>query len=119
MAKLLDGAPCAEAFVASFALGAVRVITGVLVERHRLGEVRSTYDIATATAVVLAEVPCEVALTDSACIGRLIGLERDVSLWSSRYGRAACKVYCVCLDDRLVGPALRARDHTTMMSAIA
>ena len=97
MAKLLNGAPCAEAFVASFALGAIGVVTGVLVERHRLGEVRSTYDIAAATAVVLAEVPCEVALANSACIGRLIGLERDVSVWTSRYSRAAYKVHCVCL----------------------
>lgn len=97
MAKLLDSAPCAEAFVASFALGAIGVVTGVLVERHRLGEVRSAYDIATATAVVLAEVPCEVALADSTCIGRLVRLERHVSVRSSRYGSAACKVYCVCL----------------------
>ena len=97
MAKLLDGTPRAEAGVAGFALGAIGVVAGVLVERHRLGEVRSTYDIATATAVVLAEIPCEVALTDSACIGRFIGLEKDVSVWSSRYGRVSCKVYCVCL----------------------
>ena len=74
MAKLLDGAPCAEAFVASFAFGAIRVVTGVLVERHRLGEVRSTYDIATATAVVFAEVPCEVGLADGTGFGRLIRL---------------------------------------------
>jgi hypothetical protein len=37
---------------------------------------RSTHDIATATAVVLAEVPCEVGLAESACIGRLIRLEK-------------------------------------------
>ena len=97
MAKLLDGAPCAEALVAGFALGAIGVVTGVLVKRHGLGEVRSTDDIATATAVVLAEVPCEVGLAESTCVGRLIGLERNVSVWSSRYSRAACKVCCVCL----------------------
>ena len=97
MAELLDGAPCAEAGVAGFALGAVGVVTGVLVERDGLGEVRSAHDIATATAVVLAEVPCEVGLADSACVGRLIGLETDISVWSSRYSRAACKVSCVCL----------------------
>jgi len=97
MAKFLDGAPCTEAGIASFALGAVGVVTGVLVERDGLGEVGSTDDIATATAVVLAEVPCEVGLAESACVGRLIGLERDVSVWSSRYSRAACKVCCVCL----------------------
>ena len=97
VAKLLDGAPCAEAGVAGFALGAARVVTGVLVERDGLGEVRCTDDVATATAVVLAEVPCEVGLAESACVGRLVRLERDVSVWSSRYSRAACKVCCVCL----------------------
>ena len=61
VAKLLDGAPCAEA-----------------VKRHGLGEVRSAHDIATATAVVLAEVPCEVGLADSACVGRLVRLERTL-----------------------------------------
>ena len=74
MAELLDGAPCAEAGVASFALGAAGVVTGVLVKRHGLGEVRSAHDIATAAAVVLAEVPCEVRLADGACVGRLVGL---------------------------------------------
>jgi hypothetical protein len=73
------------------------VVTCVLVKRHGLGEVRSTDDIATATAVVLAEVPCEVGLAESACVGRLIGLESDVSVWSSWYSRAVCKECCVCL----------------------
>lgn len=97
MAKLLDGAPCAEAGVAGFALGAVGVVTGVLVERDGLGEVRSAHDIATATAVVLAEIPCEVGLADGTCIGRLVGLEWTSVFWSSRYRRAVCKVYYVCL----------------------
>lgn len=75
MAKFLDGAPCAEAGIASFALGAVGVVAGVLVKRDGLGEVGSTDDVATAAAVVLAEVPCEVGLAESACIGRLVRLE--------------------------------------------
>lgn len=75
MAKFLDGAPCVEAGVASFALGAVGVVAGVLVKWHGLGEMRSAHDIAAATAVVLAEVPCEVGLANSACIGRLVGLK--------------------------------------------
>lgn len=97
MAKLLDGAPCAEAGVAGFALSTIGMVTGVLVKRHGLGEVRSTYDVATATAVVLAEVPCEVGLAESACIGRLVRLESDVSVWSSWCSRAVCKEFCVCL----------------------
>lgn len=97
MAKLLDGTPCTEAGVASFALGAVGVVAGVLVERNGLGEVRSAHDIATATAVVLAEVPCEVGLADGTCIGRLVGLERTSVFWSSRYSRAVCKMCRVCL----------------------
>lgn len=75
VAKFLDGAPCTEAGIASFALGAVGVVTGVLVKRDGLGEVGSTDDIATATAVVFAEIPCEVGLAESACIGRLVRLE--------------------------------------------
>ena len=119
MAKLLDGAPCAEAGVAGFALGAVGVVAGVLVERHGLGEVRSAHDIATATAVVLAEVPCEVGLADSACIGRLVRLERTLVFGHQGIVRqyARCVVYV--LDGRLIGQALRACDHTTMMSTIA
>ena len=78
MAKLLDGAPCAETGVASFALSAVGVVAGVLIERHGLGEMRSAHDVATATAVVLAEIPCEVGLADSACVGRLVRLERTL-----------------------------------------
>jgi hypothetical protein len=104
VAKLLDGAPCAEAGVAGFALGAIGVVTGVLVKRHGLGEVRSTNNVATATAVMLAEVPCEVSLAESACVGRLIGLESDVSGWSSWYSRAVCKEYCVCLEWSLDWP---------------
>lgn len=84
MAKFLDGAPCVEAGVASFALGAVGVVAGVLVKRHGLGEMRSAHDIAAATAVVLAEVPCEVGLANSACIGRLVGLPVCHS-WRSSY----------------------------------
>jgi hypothetical protein len=95
VAKLLDGAPCAEAGVAGFALGAIGVVTG---------EVRSTNNVATATAVMLAEVPCEVSLAESACVGRLIGLESDVSVWSSWYSRAVCKEYCVCLEWSLDWP---------------
>ena len=78
MAKLLDGAPCAEAGVAGFALGAVGVVAGILVERHGLGEVRSAHDVATATAVVLAEVPSEVGLADGACLGRLVRLRETL-----------------------------------------
>lgn len=74
VAELLDGAPGAEARVAGFALGAVGVVTGVLVERDGAVEVRSADDIATATAVVFAEVPCEVSLADGASQCRLIGL---------------------------------------------
>jgi hypothetical protein len=76
VAKLLDGTPRAEASVTGLALSAVGVVTGVLVERDSICEMRSTHDIATATAVVLAEVPCEVGLAESACIGRLIRLEK-------------------------------------------
>ena len=83
MAEFLDGAPCGEARVARLALNTVRVVASVLVEWHRTGKVVGANDIATATAVVLAEVPCEVGLAESACIGRLIGLESDVSVWSS------------------------------------
>jgi hypothetical protein len=105
VAKLLDGAPCAEAGVAGFALGAVGVVTGVLVERDGLGEVRSTDDVATATAVVLAEVPCEVGLAESACVGRLVGLEG--MLVFGHEGIVGQHVRCVVyvLDDRLIGPA--------------
>lgn len=77
MAKLLDGAPRTEAGVASFALGTVGVVAGVLVKGNRICEVRSTHDVAAATAVVLAEVPCEVGLAKCTCIGRLIGLKED------------------------------------------
>lgn len=81
VAKLLDGAPCAEAGVAGFALSTTGVVPCVLVEWHSVREVGTTHDIATATAVVLAEVPCEICLADSTCFGRLIGLEEnDVSV---------------------------------------
>lgn len=74
VAELLDRAPGAEAGVAGFALGAVGVVAGVVVERHGAGEVRGADDVAAAAAVVLAEVPCEGGLADGASVGRLIGL---------------------------------------------
>jgi hypothetical protein len=42
-----------------------------------VGKVGGTDDIATATAVVFAEIPCEVGLADGAGFGRLIGLEEE------------------------------------------
>jgi hypothetical protein len=81
VAKLLDSTPSAEAGVASFAFGAVGVVAGVLIEWHGICEVGSTDDIATAAAVVFAEVPGEVGLAESTCIGRLVGLkEANVSV---------------------------------------
>lgn len=74
MAKLLDGAPCAEAGIAGFAVGAIRVVAGVLVKRNGVGKVRATDDVAAATAVVFAEVPGESGLAESTCFGRLIRL---------------------------------------------
>lgn len=76
MAKLLDGAPGAEASIARFALGAFRVVACVLVEWHSVCEVRGADNVATAATVVFAEVPCEVGLADGTCEGGLIGLER-------------------------------------------
>lgn len=72
--QLLDGTPGAEAGVACFAVGAVRVIAGVLVKRDGAREVRSTDYVAAAAAVVFAEVPSESGLAESTCFGRLIGL---------------------------------------------
>jgi hypothetical protein len=77
VAKFLDGAPCGKAGVARLALDAVWVVACVLVEWHRAGKVAGANDIATATAVVFAEVPCEVGLADGTCFGRLIGLEEE------------------------------------------
>ena len=74
VAEFLDGAPCGEARVARLALNTVRVVASVLVEWHRTGKVVGANDIATATAVVFAEVPCEVGLADGTGFGRLIRL---------------------------------------------
>ena len=74
MAEFLNSAPCGEARVARLALNAVRVVASVLVEWHRTGKVVGANDIATATAVVFAEVPCEVGLADGTGFGRLIRL---------------------------------------------
>lgn len=74
MAKFLDGTPCGEAGVARLALNAIRVVAGVLVERDGAGKMVGANDIATATAVVFAEVPCEVGLADGTGFGRLVGL---------------------------------------------
>lgn len=74
MAKLLYGAPGAEAGVAGFALSAFRVVTGVLVERHGVCEVRAADNVAAATAMVFTEVPCEVGLAEGTCVGGLIRL---------------------------------------------
>jgi hypothetical protein len=80
VAKLFDSSPSAEASIAGFAFGAVGVVAGVLVEWHGVCEVGRAHDIATATAVVFAEVPGEVGLAESTCVGRLVGLEGDVSV---------------------------------------
>jgi hypothetical protein len=81
VAELLDRTPGAEACVAGFAFGAVGVVAGVLVEGDSVCEVGSTDDITTATAVVFAEVPGEVGLAESTCVGRLVRLEEgDVSV---------------------------------------
>jgi len=72
--QFLDGAPCGEARVARLALNAIRVVTGVLVERDGARKVIGADDIATATAVVFAEVPREGGLADGAGFGRLIRL---------------------------------------------
>lgn len=74
VAKLLDGAPCAEAGIAGLAIGAIRVVARVLIKRNGVGKVRATDDIAAATAVVFAEVPGEGGLAESTCLGRLIRL---------------------------------------------
>ena len=98
MAEFLDGAPCGEARVARLALNTVRVVASVLVEWHRTGKVVGANDIATATAVVFAEVPCEVCLADGTCFGRLIGLEEEsVSRGLVTY-MCVCKgVVCMCM----------------------
>ena len=103
MTKLLDGTPGAEAGVASLALSAVGVVTGVLVERHSVCEMRCAHDITTAAAVVLAEVPCEVGLAESACIGGLVRLE--VMLVFDHQGIIRCHVSSMVyvLDGRLIG----------------
>lgn len=75
MAKLLDGAPGAEASVAGFALGAFGVVACVLVEWHGVCEVRGADDVAAATTVVFTEVPCEVGLANGTSEGGLIRLE--------------------------------------------
>ena len=74
MAEFLNSAPCGEARVARLALNAVRVVAGILVEWDRTCKVVGANDIATATAVVFAEVPCEVGLADGTGFGRLIRL---------------------------------------------
>lgn len=74
MAELLDGAPCGEARIARLALNTVRVVAGVLIEWDRTCKVVGANDIATATAVVFAEVPREVGLADGTGFGRLIRL---------------------------------------------
>jgi hypothetical protein len=74
VAKFLDGTPCREARVARLALDAVWVVAGVLVKWDGTGKVAGANDIATATAVVFAEVPCEVGLADGTGFGRLIRL---------------------------------------------
>jgi hypothetical protein len=74
VAEFLDGTPCGEAGVARLALNAVRVVAGVLVEGNGAGKVVGANDIATATAVVFAEVPSEVGLADGTSFGRLVGL---------------------------------------------
>jgi len=83
VAEFLDGAPCGEAGVARLALDTVRVVAGVLVKRNSTGKVVGADDIATATAVVFAEVPCEVGLADGTCFGRLIRLPVCHGGWSS------------------------------------
>jgi hypothetical protein len=90
VAKFLDGTPCCEARVAGLALDTVWVVTGVLVKWNGVGKVGGTDDIATATAVVFAEIPCEVGLADGAGFGRLIGLEEE----SVSRGLVTCM--CVC-----------------------
>jgi len=72
--QFLDSAPRSEARVAGLALRAVRVVTGVLVEWDSARKVVSANDIATATAVVFAEVPRESGLADGTGVGRLIRL---------------------------------------------
>jgi hypothetical protein len=101
--KFLDGAPGAEAGVASLALGAVGVVTGVLVKRHSVCEMRCAYDITTAAAVMLAEVPCEVGLAESACISGLVGL--GMMLVFDHQGMLRCHVRSMVyvLDGRLIG----------------
>jgi hypothetical protein len=79
--ELLDRAPSAEAGVARFALGAVGVVAGVLVEGDGVGEVRGADDVAAASAVVFAEVPGEVCLAEGAAVGGFVGLEGGVSGW--------------------------------------
>lgn len=75
MTQLLNGAPCAEAGVTCFALGATGVVAGVLVKRDGAGEVRCADDVATAAAVVLAEVPRESSRTQRTGLGRFIRLK--------------------------------------------
>lgn len=64
--------------IAGFALGALGVVAGVLIQRHGAGEVRATDDIAAAPAVVLTKVPCESGLADGASDGRFVGLETRI-----------------------------------------
>ena len=103
VAKLLDGAPRTEASVASFAFDAVGVVTGVLVKRNSVCKVRCTHDVATATAVGFAEVPCEVGLAEGACISRRVRLEDMLGFdhQGMVMQHARCMMYV--LDGRLIG----------------
>lgn len=74
VAELLNRPPLARAGVACFALDAIRVIAGVLVERNSVHEVGAADDVAAAAAVVPAKVPGEGRLTDGASRSRLIRL---------------------------------------------
>jgi hypothetical protein len=106
VAKFLDGTPCCEARVAGLALDAVWVVTGVLVKWNGVGKVSGTDNIPTATAVVFAEIPCEVGLADGAGFGRLIGLEEE----SVSRGLVTCM--CVCKGEVCMCMAVRSRSPT-------
>jgi hypothetical protein len=75
--EFLNGTPRGEARIARLAFDTVRVVAGVLVEWHGAGKVIGANDIATATAVVFAEVPRESTLADGTSFGRLIRLEEE------------------------------------------